>query len=153
MCGVLVILPRASATAVILVLCMALLICLLCHVGQQELELQPVYRQILAVCCLDQYANACCDATQDEAFQLWTEDWANLYEKNSRSYKIIQDIVDHWFLVSVVENDYVHGDLFKVLLGTTSKDDQVEEVAAAWNPASEQQQPEPEEALKAAAAH
>jgi len=44
MCGVLVILPRASATAVILVLCMALLICLLCHVGQQELELQPVYR-------------------------------------------------------------------------------------------------------------
>jgi len=53
----------------------------------------------------------------------------------------------------VVENDYVHGDLFKVLLGTTSKDDQVEEVAAAWNPASEQQQPEPEEALKAAAAH
>ncbi len=132
---------------------MALVICLLCHVGQQELELQPVYRQILAFCYSHCSAKICCNGAQDEAFQLWTEDWANLYEKNSRSYKIIQDIVDHWFLVSVVENDYVHGDLFKVLLGTTSKDDQVEEVAAAWNPASQQQQPEPKEALKAAAAH
>ena len=78
---------------------------------------------------------------QDEAFQLWTEDWGNLYEKGSRSYKIIQDIVDNWYLVSVVENDYVHGDLFKVLLGEVSPDDKVEEVAAAWNPASQQQEP------------
>lgn len=78
---------------------------------------------------------------QDEAFQLWTEDWANLYEKGSRSYKIIEDIVDNWYLVSVVENDYVHGDLFKVLLGNVNQDDKVEEVAAAWNPASQQQEP------------
>ena len=78
---------------------------------------------------------------QDEAFELWTEDWANLYEKGSRSYKIIQDIVDSWYLVSVVENDFVHGDLFKVLLGKASPDDKVEEVAAAWNPASQKQEP------------
>lgn len=78
---------------------------------------------------------------QDEAFQLWTEDWANLYAKGSRSYKIIQDIVDNWYLVSVVENDYVHGDLFKVLLGNVNQDDKVEEVAAAWNPASQHQEP------------
>lgn len=72
---------------------------------------------------------------------MWTEDWGNLYEKGSRSFKIIQDIVDNWYLVSVVENDYVHGDLFKVLLGKVSQDDKVEEVAAAWNPASQQQEP------------
>lgn len=49
--------------------------------------------------------------------------------------------MDNWYLVSVVENDYVHGDLFKVLLGKVSQDDKVEEVAAAWNPASQQQEP------------
>lgn len=89
---------------------------------------------------------------QDEAFQLWTEDWANLYEKGSRSYKIIQDIVDHWYLVSVVENDYVSGDLFKVLLGETSKDDEVDEVAAAWNPASQHQEPQEAATAKQAVA-
>ena len=99
-----------------------------------------------------------CITLQDEAFQLWTEDWGNLYEKGSRSYKIIQDIVDNWYLVSVVENDYVHGDLFKVLLGTQSSDDKVEEVAAAWNPASQQQEPRTAAATQdpqraAAAAH
>lgn len=89
---------------------------------------------------------------KDEAFQLWTEDWANLYEKGSRSYKIIQDIVDHWYLVSVVENDYVSGDLFKVLLGETSKDDEVDEVAAAWNPASQHQEPQEAATAKQAVA-
>ena len=96
---------------------------------------------------------------QDEAFQLWTEDWGNLYEKGSRSYKIIQGIVDTWYLISVVENDYVKGDLFATLLSannsnhdrkdtasdkanSTGEDPaQVDEVAAAWNPASEGQEP------------
>ena len=79
--------------------------------------------------------------SQDEAFELWTQEWGKLYEIGSRSYKIIQDIIDTWYLVSVVENDYVHGDLFQVLLGNVSHDDQVDDVAAAWNPDSQQQDP------------
>ena len=96
---------------------------------------------MLRCACIHTRLQMLYNCAQDEAFQLWTEDWASLYEKSSRSYKIIQDIVDHWYLVSVVENDYVRGDLFKTLLGTKNKDDQVEEVAAAWNPASQHQEP------------
>ena len=29
-------------------------------------------------------------------------------------HRIIQNIVDCWYLVSVVENDYIKGDLFRV---------------------------------------
>lgn len=83
-----------------------------------------------------------------------------MYEKGSRSYKVIQEIVDSWYLISVVENDYVKGDLFATLLssgnskevsngtasdskanGTGEDPAQVDEVAAAWNPASEGQEP------------
>lgn len=50
---------------------------------------------------------------QDEAFQLWTTEWARLYDKASQSHKVITEIASTWFLVSVVDNDYVSGDLFK----------------------------------------
>lgn len=50
---------------------------------------------------------------QDEAFQLWTTEWASLYDKDSRSHKLLTDIASSWFLVSVVDNDFVHGDLFQ----------------------------------------
>ena len=50
---------------------------------------------------------------QDEAFQLWTTEWGKLYDKGSQSQKIITDIASTWFLVSVVDNDYISGDLFK----------------------------------------
>ena len=49
---------------------------------------------------------------QDEAFQLWTTEWARLYESGSKSHRVISDIASTWFLVSVVDNDYVAGDLF-----------------------------------------
>lgn len=50
---------------------------------------------------------------KDEAFQLWTTEWASLYDKDSRSHKLLTDIASSWFLVSVVDNDFVHGDLFQ----------------------------------------
>ncbi len=53
---------------------------------------------------------------QDEAFELWTIEWGSLYDKGSKSHKVIQSIADTWYLVSVVENDYINGDLFQVLL-------------------------------------
>jgi methylenetetrahydrofolate reductase (NADPH) len=49
---------------------------------------------------------------KDEAFRLWLDDWADLYAKDSDSYKIIQRIYDEYYLVNVVENDYVAGKLF-----------------------------------------
>mmetsp|Transcript_3439 Transcript_3439/g.9965 ORF Transcript_3439/g.9965 Transcript_3439/m.9965 type:complete len:600 (-) Transcript_3439:1135-2934(-) len=51
---------------------------------------------------------------KDEAFQLWTSEWGSLYEEGSASAKLISGIADSWYLVSVVDNDFVEGDLFAV---------------------------------------
>lgn len=51
---------------------------------------------------------------QDEAFSLWQTEWASLYDAGSTGHQIIQNIIDYWYLVSVVENDYINGDLFRV---------------------------------------
>eukprot|EP01024_Parvocaulis_polyphysoides_P015679 TRINITY_DN16910_c0_g1_i4.p1 TRINITY_DN16910_c0_g1~~TRINITY_DN16910_c0_g1_i4.p1 ORF type:complete len:592 (-),score=107.47 TRINITY_DN16910_c0_g1_i4:157-1746(-) len=52
---------------------------------------------------------------KDEAFQLWITEWGNLYEETSDSWKLLKEIQSSWWLVSVVENDFIGGDLFKVL--------------------------------------
>lgn len=51
---------------------------------------------------------------KDEAFDLWLTEWGSLYEEGSTSRQVLQDIRDNWYLVSVVDNDYVSGDLFSV---------------------------------------
>ncbi|KAJ3442187.1 methylenetetrahydrofolate reductase [Anaeramoeba flamelloides] len=43
-----------------------------------------------------------------EAFGLWVDQWQNNFEKNSESWKILQEIHDNWFLVSIIDNDYIH---------------------------------------------
>ncbi|CAF4499208.1 unnamed protein product, partial [Rotaria magnacalcarata] len=42
----------------------------------------------------------------DEAFSLWTERWGKLYEPESRSHAIIEEIANTYFLVNLVDNDY-----------------------------------------------
>ncbi|KAF9525328.1 methylenetetrahydrofolate reductase-domain-containing protein [Crepidotus variabilis] len=44
-------------------------------------------------------------AWKDEAFELGTQ-WANLYEHNSPTQKLINEVMDTWFLVNVVHNDF-----------------------------------------------
>ena len=51
---------------------------------------------------------------KDEAFDLWVTEWGSLYEEDSRGRQVLQQIRDEWYLVSVVDNDYVRGDIFKV---------------------------------------
>lgn len=43
---------------------------------------------------------------QDEAFALWIEQWAKLYEEESPSRMIIQYIHDNYYLVNLVDNDF-----------------------------------------------
>lgn len=50
---------------------------------------------------------------QDEAFQLWLTEWATLYEEGSQSKEVIQGIVNSYYLVSVVENNFIDGDIFQ----------------------------------------
>lgn len=50
---------------------------------------------------------------QDEAFQLWTSEWGSLYEEGSKSRKVIENVASTYFLVSVVDNDYINGNLYQ----------------------------------------
>lgn len=44
---------------------------------------------------------------KDEAFGLWYEQWGKLYSEDSESYKLIQYICNNYYLVNLVDNDYV----------------------------------------------
>lgn len=50
------------------------------------------------------WLSPCCP--QDEAFALWIEQWAKLYEDESPSRMIIKYIHDNYFLVNLVDNDF-----------------------------------------------
>lgn len=54
---------------------------------------------------------------KDEAFDIWLSEWASLYEENSKSSKILNDIYKTWFLVSAVENDYINKSIFELFDG------------------------------------
>jgi methylenetetrahydrofolate reductase (NADPH) len=43
----------------------------------------------------------------EEAFSLWTTMWLNLYEVGSDSYDLIESIRDTYYLVAIIDNDYV----------------------------------------------
>ncbi|XP_065656577.1 methylenetetrahydrofolate reductase (NADPH) [Hydra vulgaris] len=53
---------------------------------------------------------------KDEAFSLWIEKWQSLYEPESFSAKIIQSIYNDFYLVNLVDNDYIKGNcLFDII--------------------------------------
>mmetsp|Transcript_8247 Transcript_8247/g.24787 ORF Transcript_8247/g.24787 Transcript_8247/m.24787 type:complete len:617 (-) Transcript_8247:127-1977(-) len=58
-------------------------------------------------------------AWRDEAFEVWTDVWGGLYEPNSRSREIIDSITESYSLVSLVDNDFVRGDVFRVIEAAT----------------------------------
>eukprot|EP00980_Cylindrotheca_fusiformis_P004703 scaffold993_cov110-Cylindrotheca_fusiformis.AAC.13 len=43
----------------------------------------------------------------EEAFSLWSGMWLNLYEPGTQSYDLIEKIKDTYFLVAIIDNDYV----------------------------------------------
>jgi methylenetetrahydrofolate reductase (NADPH) len=49
---------------------------------------------------------------KDEAFKLWLTDWASIYPKGSDSNALCHRIYSSYFLVNIVDNDYVNGDIF-----------------------------------------
>jgi len=48
-------------------------------------------------------------AWSEEAFDLWMEQWGKLYADQSKSRQVIQDIVDNYYLVNLVDNDFPLG--------------------------------------------
>jgi len=58
---------------------------------------------------------------KDEAFDLWTTAWAGLYEQGSSSYQLLTEIRDTHYLVSLLDNNYIDSDLFKVVCVAVKK--------------------------------
>ncbi len=53
---------------------------------------------------------------QDEAFSLWQTHWGNIYPPNSPSRGVIDTFSSTYYLVNLVDNDYVKGNcLFEVV--------------------------------------
>ncbi|KAI0564155.1 Methylenetetrahydrofolate reductase [Gracilaria domingensis] len=51
---------------------------------------------------------------KNEAFNVWTNVWADLYEESSPSRPVLKELRDSLYLVNVVDNDYVGGDIFAI---------------------------------------
>ena len=43
-------------------------------------------------------------------------DWASIYETKSESYELLKEIYNTYYLVNVVDNDYVDGDMLQQIL-------------------------------------
>jgi len=51
---------------------------------------------------------------KDEAFALWMSQWGSLYAVDSESYNIIKLIADTYYLVNIVDNDFISGNIFAI---------------------------------------
>ncbi|GKV06201.1 hypothetical protein SLEP1_g18115 [Rubroshorea leprosula] len=49
---------------------------------------------------------------KDEAFEIWSRSWANLYPEDDPSKKLLEEVQSSYYLVSLVDNDYINGDIF-----------------------------------------
>jgi len=43
----------------------------------------------------------------EEAFSLWTTMWQNLYDMDSDSYELIENVRDTYYLVAIIDNDFI----------------------------------------------
>lgn len=56
-------------------------------------------------------------AWKDEAFRLGAE-WANYYEEDSAARKLVQSVVESWYLINIVHNDFQQPEaIFRVFEG------------------------------------
>ncbi|CAN0359191.1 unnamed protein product, partial [Hapterophycus canaliculatus] len=50
-----------------------------------------------------------------EAFRLWVDLWASLYDDESRSAELLHEVHDSYYLVAVVDNDFIDGNIWEVM--------------------------------------
>jgi methylenetetrahydrofolate reductase (NADPH) len=51
---------------------------------------------------------------KEEAFLSWLDQWAIIYGSDSPSHKFLENIHNTFFLMNVVDNDFINGDLDKL---------------------------------------
>jgi methylenetetrahydrofolate reductase (NADPH) len=52
---------------------------------------------------------------KDEAFALWQSQWASLYEVGSDSHSVLENISKTYYLVHIVDNNFIQPSLFKFI--------------------------------------
>jgi methylenetetrahydrofolate reductase (NADPH) len=60
-------------------------------------------------------------AWKDEAFALWLSVWAGIYDDESEAKRVLYDIHNAYFLVSIVDNDFVNGDIWSIFDEATAR--------------------------------
>jgi len=55
-----------------------------------------------------------------EATAVWKSRWLNLYEPDSPSRKLLENAISTYFLVNIVDNNYISGDIFDVFFQAVS---------------------------------
>lgn len=51
---------------------------------------------------------------KDEAFLLWKTNWLSLYPQESSSSAVLSAMINSWFLLNVVDNNFIDGEIFQV---------------------------------------
>jgi len=51
---------------------------------------------------------------KDEAFEIWRTEWASMYPEGSASRKLLEHVRESYWLLNLIENDYVNGDIFAI---------------------------------------
>lgn len=49
-----------------------------------------------------------------DAFNHWTSIWGSLYDKKCESYNLLKNIQNSYYLVFIVSNDYINGDIYEI---------------------------------------
>jgi len=55
-----------------------------------------------------------CEIWKDEAFALWHSQWETLYAEGSDSRNLISNVAKTYFLVTVIENNFISGNIFAI---------------------------------------
>lgn len=63
---------------------------------------------------------------KDEAFGLWSAVWASAYDDDSESADVLHRVQNSFFLVNVVDHDFIRGDLFRVFEVALRRADELE---------------------------
>lgn len=51
---------------------------------------------------------------KSEAFALWRSHWAAIYDEDAPAADVLHEMIETYFLVNVVDHDYIGGDIFAV---------------------------------------
>ena len=51
---------------------------------------------------------------KDEAFEIWTNEWGALYDEGTASRQLLDEFYESYWLLNLVENDYINGDIFAI---------------------------------------